>query len=208
MIRTSDYRPLFDAVKAFRNGLVYGVRVRAPHTLVLSLVWGKGLSPWQILEKVASASKQHGLNLGMSAACFQLLHGLMGMLLKGRTTAATTGCSPTLSSVLATFLCGAVAGSLFWGERNPINTQVSMYLLSRVLSGLLWHVMKRSGLDAPPAAFRTFTAVMWGLVMVLFVYDPDSLQSSLQSSLHYIYRDSTKYSGWYDLIAVNDAGSA
>lgn len=196
MIQSGEYKVLLDALKAFRNGFVYGVKVRAPHALIMSLLWSRG-PPLQMATKIFNAAKQHGLNLGLTACAYKLVTALLRRLV----VSGMQDASPAWVS----FVGGLVAGGLFWGEQNPINSQVSMYLLSRVLSGLLWSLIGRYQVQLPPSAFRAFAALMWGLVMVLYMHQPSTLQGSLQSSMHYIYKDSEKYSGLYDLIVVNSS---
>lgn len=202
LIQSGQYRPILEAIKAFRNGFVYGVKVRAPHTLVMSLVWSKSSSLTQVLEKVIKASKQHGLNLGLTAMTFKIVTSLLKYLVA---QLSSSGGAPISSatSMLIHFFSGLVAGGLFWGEQNPINTQVCMYLLSRVISGLMWTLIGKYNVKLPPAAFRTFAAVMWGLVLVLYMHSPEALQPSLQMSMGYIYKESEAFTGVYDLVVVN-----
>lgn len=192
MIQSGDYKILFDSVKAFRNGFVYGVKVRAPHTLVMTVLWSRPTFR-QLIEKIVKASKQHGLNLGKTAFVFRLVHYILTRLIGSESPYAP----------LCSLLAGGVSGALFWGEQNPINVQVSMYLLSRVLSGLLFAAANKYHAAFPKQAFRAFAGLMWGLVMMLYMHHPETLQTSLQSSMGYIYRESQTYSGLYDLLLVN-----
>ena len=66
MIASGNYKLLFDAIKGFRNGLVYGIRVRAPHSLVMTLLWSRGPIP-EMAMKIYKATRQHGMNLGKFA---------------------------------------------------------------------------------------------------------------------------------------------
>ncbi len=189
MIKSGDYKLLLDAVKGFRNGFVYGVKVRAPHALVMTLLWSRG-PPMQMATRIFNATKQHGLNLAKFAFIFKILYGILGKLFGG---------NPQWHAAIL----GALCGFLFWGDNSPVNVQVNMYLLSRITSGFLFLWMTKSGVNLPPIAFRLYASVMWACVMFLFYHHPTVLQTSLQSSMNYIYRESDKYSNVRDLIVYN-----
>lgn len=42
MLSEPSYRWLLAALKGLRNGAVYGVRIRLPHALVMTFLFGKG----------------------------------------------------------------------------------------------------------------------------------------------------------------------
>lgn len=211
MIQSANYRPLLELLKTFRNGVVYGVKVRAPHTLIMSLVWSRG-TPMQIAEKIIKNSKQHGLNLGCTALVFKIVCMIVGKLMRmaGGGSSAVAPSSASITDgvpMWLTFIAGCVAGGTFWGAHNPINTQVTMYLLARVLSGLLFAAQEKYKLEIPAQGFRALSGVMWGLVLVLFLHRPATLQVSLQSSMGYIYKESATFSSWWDVFVVNSAST-
>jgi peroxisomal membrane protein 4 len=188
LIASGNYKILLDAIKGFRNGVVYGVRVRAPHTLIMTLLWSRGPVP-EMAMKVFRAAKQHGMNLGKFAFIYKLGVAILGRL---------TGPQPWHAALM-----GAVCGALFWGDRSPVNVQVNMYLLSRILSGFIHLYLEKQKVTPSPVAFKLYAATMWACVMYLFFHHPQVLQVSLQSSMNYIYHDSDKYSTVKDLILVN-----
>jgi peroxisomal membrane protein 4 len=213
MMQSANYRPLLELLKTFRNGVVYGVKIRAPHTLVMSLIWSRG-TPLQILEKIVKNSKQHGLNLGFTAVAFKLICMIGARLLTliGSAKAVEGGAAAIADTsitaavpVWLTFVAGSIAGSIFWGESNPINTQVTMYLISRVLSGLLFSAVEKYGVKVPGNGFRALSGAMWGLVLVLFLHRPATLQTSLQQSMAYIYKESAVFTNLWDLLIMNNA---
>jgi peroxisomal membrane protein 4 len=193
MIASGDYKILLDAVKGLRNGFVYGVKVRAPHALVMTLLFNRG--PVNVmLQRIYSAAKLHGSNLAKFAFAFKLLLGLIAK--------ASGGEQPWHSAVI-----GAICGAIFWGTQNGITVQVNMYVLSRIISGLMFHVMYKSGRSTlPPVAMRLYAAVIWAVMMYLVYNDPTTMQNSVQSSMTYIYKDSNKYSTWKDLLLINKEG--
>jgi peroxisomal membrane protein 4 len=189
MIASGNYNILLDAVKGLRNGIVYGCKVRAPHSLVMTLLWSRGPLP-VMANRIFQATKQHGLNLGKFAFIFKLGIQLLSYIFGGKYQWHTA-------------LMGAICGFVFWGDRAPVNVQVNMYLLSRIISGFLHLYMEKTTLSPKPMAFRLYAAAMWASVMFLFFHHPQVLQTSLQSSMNYIYHDSDKYSNLKDLIVVN-----
>lgn len=190
MISSGQYNLLLDCVKGLRNGIVYGCKVRAPHSLVMTLLWSRGPIP-DMAKKIFQATKQHGMNLGKFAFVYKFLTAILSKGFGGR--------HPWHAA-----LCGAICGYIFWGERSPVNVQVNMYILSRILSGLVHMWMEKNEVSQQqPKAFAMYAGVIWGIVMWLFYYHPKVLQVSLQSSMTYIYLDSDKYTNFRDLIIYN-----
>jgi len=83
-------------------------------------------------------------------------------------------------------LAGAIGGYVVWGRYNKINVQINLYLLSRVIIALTkkagWHV------EDSKERYAWFAAAIWGIVMLLFEEEPESLHSSLKMSMDEIYR--------------------
>uniref|UniRef100_A0A914RBC7 Bestrophin homolog n=1 Tax=Parascaris equorum TaxID=6256 RepID=A0A914RBC7_PAREQ len=71
--------------------------------------------------------------------------------------------------------------------------QVNLYLLSRILVGLARLGVEKQIVPRPTGAvFPWFAATVWGCVLWLFEHHQHVLQSSLRSSMIYLYRDSDK----------------
>jgi len=189
MIRSGDYKLLLDLIKGFRNGFVYGCKVRAPHALLMTLLWSRGPID-EMAQKIFKAIRIHAMNLAKTAFTVKLVIGLLaklqGAALPWHTAAA-----------------GAIAGGLFWSENNPVNVQVLLYLLSRVLSALAFVYMEKNQVKAPSNAFRIYAATIWAAIIFLFYNYPQTLQTSLASSMNYIYLESSKYDSLRNLLLVN-----
>ncbi|KAF4123416.1 hypothetical protein GMORB2_6117 [Geosmithia morbida] len=102
---------------------------------------------------------------------------------------------------------GMLGGYLVFGRRSPrtgkispVSQQIVIYIFARVALALASIAVKPGhgipGLTEEPArsnithyAWPAFASLSWGLVMLLFDKHPDDLQSSLRSSMVYIYRD-------------------
>ncbi|CAD2221334.1 peroxisomal membrane protein 4 [Angomonas deanei] len=194
MIQSGDFDILFSAVKAFRNGVVYGTRVRAPHALVLNLVWSK--APYSTLpRRIFNVTKTHALGLGCSGILFTVVRLILKYL---------QGESKMWHHALAGFLIGIS----FWGDVNsPVHQQMMMYLLARNVCSLFQLAVEKCRVNVPSWGYRAYMGMLWAIVLVFFMHRPDLQQSSLRQSLQYIYLDSSKFSNWYDVFVMNTAGS-
>ncbi|EPY29622.1 peroxisomal membrane protein 4 [Strigomonas culicis] len=194
MIASGDFHVILSALKAFRNGVVYGTRVRAPHALVLNLVWGRGpLSG--IPRKIFEVTKTHAVGLGCSGLLFTLVRVLLRQLQGGRV------------HMWHHMLGGFLVGCCFWGDASSgIHQQMLMYLLARNICSLYQLLMEKyATFEMPACSYRIFMGVLWATVLTLFMHAPTTQQASLRHSLQYIYLDSAKYTSWYDLFVVNSA---
>jgi peroxisomal membrane protein 4 len=90
-------------------------------------------------------------------------------------------------------LAGAIGGYMVFGEFNPINSQINMYIMSRVIFGSVRTLLKHEIVPEYEYAFQVYAAVGWALVMYLFNYQKGTLQKSLISSMTYLYLDSEKW---------------
>ncbi|XP_074868341.1 peroxisomal membrane protein 4 isoform X2 [Carettochelys insculpta] len=161
----------------------YGAKIRAPHALVMTFLFKSG-SLREKLKAIAQATYTHSRNL----ACFVCTYkGLMALQsrLHGK------------NFQLHSFMAACVGGWLVFGENNHINSQINMYLLSRILFGLSRLAVEKGYIPEPKQdPFPVFAAVTWGIVLWLFEYHRQTLQPSLQSSMTYLYDDSNI---WHDI---------
>jgi hypothetical protein len=82
--------------------------------------------------------------------------------------------------------------------------QVNLYLLSRILLGLVKVAVKKGILPEPNfPIFPLFAGLMWGIVLCLFEYQQETLQQSLQNSMTYIYHDSLVWNNIWDFLVYN-----
>eukprot|EP00731_Ephydatia_muelleri_P012624 Em0006g1518a len=102
------------------------------------------------------------------------------------------------------WLC--LTGYVVFGENNPVNMQVNLYLLSRITAGFARVLVKKRYIPEPQfKVFPWFAAFVWAMVLCLFEYHPETLQSSLQNSMNYLYRDSTIWSNLWDFFVYNSS---
>ncbi|KAI9323582.1 peroxisomal membrane protein 4 [Dichotomocladium elegans] len=185
-----QYHDLLTIVKGFRNGVVYGARIRFPHALVMAFLFKSG-SVMDKFRYIFRATKQHARNLGVFATIYKTAMFAQKKLNGGK----EAGIHP--------FIAGLVGGYFVFGENNAINQQIVLYIFARVFLATVKLPVKRQIIDAPQHTYPLFAAVCWGLVMYLFKHDADVLQPSLRASMQYIYKDSDYWDSLRTLIWHN-----
>lgn len=167
---------LLASLRGFRNGVDYATRIRAAHCLVMILLYRRDQSINSNIGFLYKAVKEHGINLGSFVLVYKILRCQLQNKL-GMTVGASS------------FIAGGVGGALVWGRsRTPINYQVVLYLLSRIVTGMVHHQVHKGRLP-DREGFRPMAALVWAIVMYLFTVDPKSLQGSLRSSMEFLYND-------------------
>lgn len=109
-----------------------------------------------------------------------------------------------------TFLAGLLGGYFVFGRPSPsgrvpsVNQQIVIYVFARVALALA-RIAVTPGAGLPivsredtsarirGAAWPAFASLSWATVMYLFRWYPGDLQSSLRSSMDYIYVDSNEW---------------
>eukprot|EP00667_Euglena_gracilis_P017680 EG_transcript_18667 len=184
-----DYHAVLSVVKGFRNGMVYGTKVRFTNALVMALLFGSGrLLPR--LWRVVDATKSHAVRLGTHVAIVKATLVLLSVLQGG----------PTPRQAL---VGGFIGGWIVWGDESPLAEQVNLYLMSRVLLGLVRLLQKQAGHSTPPHSFRLFAAIVWALSAGLFFTDASLYPSGLSLSMEYLYRDSERWTSLRTLLWHN-----
>ncbi|KAM5135048.1 peroxisomal membrane protein 4-like [Mantella aurantiaca] len=161
----------------------YGAKIRAPHALVMTFLFKSG-SLKDKLKAIFQATFTHSRNLAYFVFTYksiltaqEKIHGSKWQF--------------------HSFLAACVGGWVVFGENNTINSQINMYLLSRVLFGMSRLAVEKGFIPEPKCdVFPFFSALVWGLVLWMFEYHRHTLQPSLQSSMTYLYDDSNI---WHDI---------
>ncbi|KAF9439097.1 Peroxisomal membrane protein 4, partial [Entomortierella beljakovae] len=168
-ILTPEYHDILSIVKGFRNGLVYGAKIRFPHALVMTLLFRR--SNFKDMAKfVLTATKQHAKNLAFFATIYKTL-----LILQRR----MHGKERPMDS----FIAGLVGGYVVFGENNNVNQQIVLYLFSRIMMGMAKLPVKKNIIDEPTQTFPIFASLVWAIVMFLFQNEKDVLQPSLRASM-------------------------
>ncbi|XP_067410587.1 peroxisomal membrane protein 4 isoform X2 [Emydura macquarii macquarii] len=172
----------------------YGAKIRAPHALVMTFLFKSG-SLREKLKTIAQATYTHSRNLAYFVFTYKGLMALQSQL-QGK------------NFQLHSFLAACVGGWLVFGENNHINSQINMYLLSRILFGLSRLAVEKGYISQPKQdPFPVFAAVTWGIVLWLFEYHRHTLQPSLQSSMTYLYDDSNVWHDISDFLIYNKSST-
>lgn len=183
LLRKRRYHTTLALLKGFRNGAVYGAKIRAPHALVMTFLFHSG-SLQEKLRAILQATYTHSSCL----ACFVFIY-------KGLCTLQSHVQGKTYQ--VHSFLAAFIGSFLVFGKDTNINNQICMYLLSRVLFGLCRLGVEKGYLPEPKwNPNPLLSATVWGLVLWLFEYHRTTLQPSLQSSMTYLYEDSNV---WHDI---------
>lgn len=184
---SGPYAPILRVLRGFRNGAYYGAKIRFPHALVMTFLFRPGNLRSKV-EAILRATYTHARNLGVFVFIFKSLLEIQKRLCKG------------VEHSYHHFVAGCIGGYLVFGDFNSINTQIVLYLFSRVSLAMAKVAVDRNLVESKKYGFPLFAAAVWGLVMWLFEAERRSLQNSLQSSMAFIYEDSKKWSHWRDFL--------
>uniref|UniRef100_A0A8D2ND96 Peroxisomal membrane protein 4 n=1 Tax=Zonotrichia albicollis TaxID=44394 RepID=A0A8D2ND96_ZONAL len=169
---------------------LYGAKIRAPHALVMTFLFKSG-SFREKLKSIAQATYAHSRNLAYFVFTYKGLLAAQSQL-QGK------------KIPFHSFLAACIGGWLVFGDNNPINSQIIMYLLSRILFGLSRLAVQKGFIPQPRQdPFPLLAALVWGTVLWLFEYHRDTLQPSLQSSMTYLYEDSEVWHDVSDFLIYN-----
>ncbi|KAJ3020634.1 Peroxisomal membrane protein 4 [Thoreauomyces humboldtii] len=186
---TGGQHDLLSIVKGFRNGAVYGAKVRFPHALVMTFLFRTG-SLQDKMRFIIRATYQHSRNLAFFVTIYKTLMAVQRNV-KGK------------EHNLDSFVAGVVGGYFVFGKNNNVNNQIVLYLFSRILVGLAKLSVKKQVLPEPKQTFPVFAALIWGIVMWLFRHNRDTLQGSLQASMQYLYNDSETFDSFKNFLWHN-----
>jgi len=201
-----QHKDILSVIKGFRNGAVYGAKIRFPHALVMTFLFGKGTAKKKC-ESIMDATVTHSKNLATFVFMYKAL-----MIIQKRLHHNT-------EHSLHSFLAGLFAGYFVWGNYSNINYQIVLYLTSRISVALAKLIFlkffssnnnnnnnnnnNRIDDNVSSQTYPIFAAIVWGLVMWLFRWERETLQPSLQSSMEYLYQDSDHWTSFRNWIFHN-----
>lgn len=184
------------ALKGLRNGLEYGSRVRFVHSLVMTFLFKSFNS--NTVKAIVKNAWEHGKKLGTFVFFYKASCILLGKAFGERP--------------FNSFVAGFMVGGIIFGKKTPINYQINLYLLSRIIIALVEYIYKKyypERLEQEGSeqvverkyGFRITAGIVWGLVMWLFYIDQTVLQESLASSMRHLYISSEKpVRNWQEFI--------
>ena len=192
VISADEYRILFDAIKGFRNGLAYGIKVRTPHAIMMNVLWSR-TNVTDMSKKVYHAVKTHSTKL----AYFAIVYKLVLAILRKYT--------PAGNAEWPTLVVGALCGGLFFGEDEAIVNQVNTYCLTRISSGFLFILLEKYNIKISKVGLKVYAAIIWGIMMWMSTYHGHQMQKTVKSSMDYIYRESDVHPDLTSLIVRSSA---
>ncbi|CAI7578354.1 unnamed protein product [Penicillium pancosmium] len=181
LVLKPEFQPLLSLLKGARNGVVYGSKVRFPHALVFR----------QKIKLVLNATRLHARNL----ATFAMIYKLSMIVLRNLDTSGAAK-----EGRYDSFVAGLLGGyAVFGRQRGSISQQIVIYVFARVMLAIgklaiQPNMHPLSSLITPDArtkmtdnAWPVFASMTWASVMYIFRWYPDTLASSLRSSMVYMY---------------------
>jgi Peroxisomal membrane protein 24. len=175
-------------LRGLRNGIYYGGKVRFMHALVITILFKKGTLKDKA-SHIVQLTTEHAKNLGSYVFTFKALLYLLCRI---------TGKRQKVNHLVSGFLSGYIC----FRQNTPVNYQITLYLLSRILVGGAQRLADKTGILKDANAYPILAAVCWALVMFLYEDDASTLQPSLKSSMDFLYRDSEQYKSWADFVPI------
>ncbi|KAJ5232630.1 hypothetical protein N7468_005586 [Penicillium chermesinum] len=206
LILNPELAPLLSVLKGARNGMVYGSKVRFPHALVMIFLFRSGTFREKI-KLVFNATRHHARNLATFAFIYKA-----SMIVLRNLNVAESGKEGRYDSFFAGLLGGY---AVFGRQRGSISKQIVYYIFARVMLALADLAVQPnmhplSPLITPETrtkiyanAWPVFASLSWALVMYIFRWYPETLVSSLRSSMVYIYADSDHWDSLRNLFFHN-----
>jgi peroxisomal membrane protein 4 len=121
------YREILAVFKGLRNGLEYGSKVRFVHSLVITMLF-KNINQKE-LYNIFKLALEHGKNLGLFVFAYKFSTLVLEKVF-GKNSANN-------------FVSGFIFGGLIFGKQTPVNHQIVLYLLSRVLTAAVALIYKK-----------------------------------------------------------------
>lgn len=205
LLSLDKYHAYFSILKGIRNGIFYGTKIRFPHALVMTFLFRDGT----LREKftyIIRATIQHATNLAKFSFLYKLMRYTMAKLNGGKQKDLNLAHNMPLWHVP---VAAGVAGLCVFGKNNPINMQINMYLLSRVIFGSVrllsdnGYLPSRHSDKGGRDYFPFFACGVWAMALWLFEFHKHTLQGSLQASMTYLHHDSNVWHNIWDFLVYN-----
>ncbi|BFZ53709.1 hypothetical protein PYCC9005_000739 [Savitreella phatthalungensis] len=201
LVLDPQYHDILALLKGFRNGLVYGAKIRAPHAFVMTVLFKRGTIT-QKLRLVFNATKQHALNLAQYVTIYKTTMFFLRTANGGKERAFDS------------FLAGLLGGYIIFRENNNVNQQIVMYVFSRAVLAAIKVLASANktgkGFGANMASnevkertWPIFASVCWGSIMWLWRWHPETVQPSLRNSMNYLYLQSDHWNSLRNFIWHN-----
>ena len=182
-LNNPSYHSPLTLIKGLRQGLVYGAKIRFAHSLVQAFLFRE--EPWpERIRFIFRMSYDHAKSLGLFVLFYKILRKLLSSVFR-------------LSKPWRAFICGGIVGYFVFHEKNSVHEQIILYLLSRIILGLVRYARQHRWLpEIKRPVFPYFAAIVWAITMWLFECHRETLQPSLTRSLIYLHENSNRWSSW------------
>lgn len=172
--------------------------MRFPHALVMVFMFRSG-SFRKKVGLVLKATRQHAMNLARFATIYKTSMLVLSLLNPKK---------PGKEGPYDAFFAGALGGYYVFGRYyNSVKQQIVIYVFARVVLALAKLSIESPAMTSTtptptlftqrfsPAtkariqenAWPVFASLSWAMVMYIFRWQPESIQSSLKSSMKYMY---------------------
>ncbi|MCJ1408871.1 hypothetical protein MMC19_002948 [Ptychographa xylographoides] len=150
IILDPQYADFLALVKAARNGVVYGAKVRFPHALVMVFLFRSGTLR-EKLGIIFKATKIHARNL----ATFAVIYKATMLLLRHAASSGKEGSYDT-------FLAGLLGGYVVFGRNghSSVNQQIVIYVFARVVLAFAKMTVQKGGI-VPTELRERVTGSAW-----------------------------------------------
>lgn len=180
---------VYSSIQGVSNGFTYGAKVRFTHSLVMALLFSK--EPYlKRIQRIIHNTLEHGKRLGLFVFIYKSLVCVLNRTRKSNFPGHY-------------FIAGSIASLMVWCDESNISTQITLYLLPRVLAAFVKILYLKSGYKSnffENNGIFMINVVFMGLSMSLFDYDKTVLQPSMTSTLNTLYIDSNRWKGWIECL--------
>ena len=180
---------MHSCLQGLSNGFTYGAKVRFIHSLVIAILFSKEPIK-QRVKRILQNTIDHGKRLGLFVFLFKLF-------------VCTLNRMRGVAHPIHHLLSGLAASFIVWTEENNINTQITLYLLSRIIVGTgktLYAQLGVRNIFIEKYGISLLTLASWASSMFLFDYNKKVLQGSMVSSMNFLYLDSNVWKGWKEFV--------
>lgn len=167
---------ILSILKGTRNGIFYAGRIRLVHSLVMSILFKRNITLASRLKIIFSLTRQHVKYVAITSFLQKSLPCIFNRSLEN----------------IRALIIGLITGYLACDNNSNVHQQIYLYGISRVFLAFASIVKQKIKLSDNVNLYPIFAGLVWGCVMWIFEQDHTCLQSSLDSSMQYIYKESDK----------------
>eukprot|EP01084_Bolivina_argentea_P253654 426186_1 len=175
---------ILSIIRGFRNGAIYGIKIRLPHAFVMTLLFSSNRSINGLSSIIFKKTKEHSLHLGKFVCLYKLLIVIIRRIFN----------YPHNHFPIIHILAGAIGGGIIWGDRSAVNHQINLYVFARIFMGLIRSGVERGYFNGKiwKLCYLLFASTIWTIVMCLFEFEEHNISRSLAASMRVLYHNEMK----------------